>query len=307
MAKILVTGGAGFIGSNTVDLLIEKGHDLVVIDNLTTGKEKNLNPKGRFYKMDLQSSELNKIFKNEKIDFVCHLAAQINLRLSVKDPVFDAENNILASLNLLENCVKHKVKKIVFSSTGGALYGEAEVIPTPEDYEIHPISPYGAAKFSVENYLYYYHKIHNLKYTALRYANVYGPRQDPLGEAGVIAVFASKLLHDKQPMIFGSGEQTRDYVYVTDVCRANFMALENDKIGAYNVGTGVETSVNRLFDKLIEITDKDFEKKHSRSALGEQKRSALDYSKIKKEFSWQPKINIDKGLEMTVDWFRQNI
>ncbi len=348
MSKILVTGGAGFIGSHIVDLLIDKGHQVVVIDNLRTGKKANVNKKAEFIKLDVLSKNLEKVFKKEKFDLVCHTAAQINLRLSLKDPIFDAENNIIASLNLLENCVKYKVKKIVFSSTGGALYGEADVIPTPEEHLVQsvlpyriacisaqknkhnkisfslstgalygdieveptheePISPYGIAKLSIENYLYYYYKVHGLKYVALRYANVYGPRQDPLGEAGVIAVFTNQLLKGEKSAINGDGKQTRDYVFVKDVATANLMALENKNIGSYNVGTGIETSVNELFNKLNQISGKGIKAKHNPAIPGEQKRSALNCSKINNEFGWQIQTDLDQGLNETVDWFKENV
>lgn len=305
MAKILVTGGAGFIGSHIVDELIRRGHRVFVVDNLSNGKKENLNPKARFYKIDIREKKLENIFKKEKPEFICHQAAHINLRASVRDPIFDAENNIIGSLNVLQNCVKYKVKKIVFASTGGALYGEAKVIPTPENYPITPISPYGVAKFSVEQYLHYYFKSFGLPYIALRYANVYGPRQDAHGEAGVVAIFTKKMLNGQQPIIFGNGRQTRDYVFVDDVVRANLLALQNRRVGSYNVSTGIETNVNQIFKKLVKITGAKIKEFHGPTMLGEQRRSCLSFAKIRRELGWKPTVVLDNGLSETVEWFRK--
>ncbi len=268
MAKILVTGGAGFIGSHIVDALISRGHRIVIVDNLSRGKKENINQKAKFYKIDIRDKKLENVFKKEKPNFVCHHAAHIDLRESVRDPIFDAENNIIGSLNILQNCVKHKVKKIIFASTGGALYGEAKTIPTPESYPAAPLSPYGVAKLSVEYYLHYYFKMFGLPYIALRYANVYGPRQNAHHEAGVIAIFTERMLREKQPTIFGDGRQTRDYVFVGDVVQANILAIKSKKVGFYNVGTGIETSVNQLFKKLKKITGAKIEELHGPAAPG---------------------------------------
>jgi UDP-glucose 4-epimerase len=307
MIRVLVSGGAGFIGSHIVDALIKDGNDAVVIDNLSTGKKENLNPKARFYKVDIKDKKVEDIFKKEKPDYVCHQAAHIDLRASVKDPIFDAENNIIGSLNILENCVKYGVKKVVFASTGGAIYGDANIIPTQESYPAYPVSPYGVSKLSVENYLHYYFKIFKLPYAALRYANVYGPRQDSKGEAGVIAIFTEKMLIGGEPLIFGNGRQTRDYIFAGDVARANILALKNKKIGCYNVGTGVETSVNQIFRNLVKLTKADVKEKHVEAAKGEQKRSCLDASKIKKDFGWKVGTNLEDGLKITVEWFKNHL
>jgi len=304
MIRVLVTGGAGFIGSNIVDALISEGNSVVVVDNLSTGKKENLNPKAKFYEVDIRDQKIEDIFKKEKPDCVCHEAAHIDLRESVRKPIWDAENNIIGSLNILENCVKYGVKKVVFASTGGAIYGDAKIIPTPESYPANPVSPYGASKLSVEHYLYYYFKIFKLPYVALRYANVYGPRQDSKGEAGVIAIFTEKMLKGEQPLIFGNGRQTRDYVFVGDVARANVLALKNKKVGCYNVGTGVETSVNQIFKNLVKLTEVKIKEKHVEAAVGEQKRSCLDASKIKKDFGWKVGVNLSEGLEKTVEFFK---
>jgi UDP-glucose 4-epimerase len=316
MAKIIVTGGAGFIGSHIVDELIARGHRVVVIDNLSTGKKENINSKVKFYKVDIRDKKIAEIFKKEKPNFVFHYAAQIDTRTSVRDPVFDAEVNILGTINILQNASKTKVKKIIFAATGGALSSGETVLPTPEDKIALPISPYGAAKISAEMYLHYFWKSYGLPYIALRMANVYGPRQSPHGEAGVIAIFTDKMLGGKQPIIFGSGRQTRDYIYVGDVIKANMLAFKSKKVGSYNVGTRKETSVLEIFKKLKKITGSNVPKIHGSPVgqknkvttvvEGEQMRSVLNCSKIKRELGWKPKINLDKGLEMTVKWFRKN-
>lgn len=305
--KILITGGAGFIGSHLVDAFIKRGYKAVVVDNLSTGRKKNLNPKAKFYKLDIQDRKLSEIFRREKPDFVSHHAAQIDVRLSVADPLFDARVNILGSLNLLECCRQYKVKKIIFASSGGAMYGDTEVIPTPEDYPAKPCSPYGIAKVTVEHYLYYYKIEFGLSYVCLRYSNVYGPRQNSKGEAGVVAIFADKMLNEIQPVINGDGKQTRDYVYVGDVVRANLLALEKKVEGEFNVATTKETSVNELFAKMVKILNRPFKETHGPAKSGEQKRSCLSYEKIKKILLWQPAVGLDEGLELTIKWFKENI
>jgi len=297
MSKILITGGAGFIGSHLADKLIEQGHQVVIVDNLSTGKKENINSKAKFYQIDISDAELLDIFKEEELEVVFHLAAQIDIRKSVADPIEDAKTNILGSLNLLENCKKFNIKKVVFISTGGAIYGDTTIVPTPEEYSALPVSPYGVAKLSVEKYLNYYYKFFGLNYVALRLANVYGPRQDPLGEAGVIAIFCNKLLKNEQPIIYGDGKQTRDYIFVDDVVNAGILALKQDKIGIFNVGTEKETSVNELFQKLTEVMDLKIEPIYNPSREGEQQRSCLDCSKIKKEFGWEPNYDLKKGIE----------
>jgi UDP-glucose 4-epimerase len=313
MGKIIVTGGAGFIASHIVDALVARGYRVVVIDNLSRGKKENLNPKAKFYKVDIRDKKIESIFKKEKPEIVFHYAAQIDTRTSVRDPVFDAEVNILGTLNILQNAANVKVKKVIFAATGGALSSEDTVLPTPEEKFALPVSPYGAAKISAEMYLHYFWKNYGMPYTALRLANVYGPRQSPHGEAGVIAIFADKMLHGEQPIIFGDGRQTRDYVYVGDVVRANMLALKSNKVGSFNVGTSKETSVLYLFKKLKELTGADVAVKHgapfgqkkSALAAGEQMRSALNYSKIKRELGWKPSVALDEGLKKTVEWFKK--
>jgi UDP-glucose 4-epimerase len=302
--RILVTGGAGFIGSNLTDALIKQGHEVCVVDNLSTGQKENLNSRAQFIELDIQDAKLAEVFAAQKPEAVFHLAAQIDVRKSVADPVADARANILGSLNLLENCKNYGVKKFIFSSTGGAIYGEADIIPTPEGYVEKPISPYGIAKLSIEKYLYFYHVIYGLPYVILRYANVYGPRQNAHGEAGVVAIFCDKLLSGAAPVINGPGLQTRDYVYVADVVAANLLALNSDKTETYNVGTGLENDVNRIAELIKEniITEAEFS--HGPAKAGEQQRSCLDYSKIKNELGWLPKTMLKQGIAATVEWFK---
>ena len=302
--KILITGGAGFIGSHLVDRLIKGGHQVVVIDNLSTGKKENLNKKAKFYKVDIQSPKISQIFKKEKPEVVFHLAAQIDVGKSVENPIEDAKINILGSLNILESCQKSKVKKIIFASTGGAIYGEAKIISTPEDYPANPLSPYGIEKLTIEKYLDYYWKVFKIPYISLRLANVYGPRQNSKGEAGVIAIFCDKMLCGKQPIIYGLGCQTRDFVFVDDVAEANILAMESKKIGIFNIGTEKETDINTIFEKIKKLIGVKCKKIHAPAKSGEQKRSCLDYTKAKKELSWQPKYSLENGLRETINYFK---
>lgn len=304
---MIVTGGAGFIGSHISDALIESKHDVLIIDNLSTGQRENLNPKAKFIEADLtEFSKVSKIFEREKPEIVFHLAAQMDVRKSVEDPLFDAKNNILAGYNLINLAVEHKVKKFIFSSSGGAAYGDTDNRPTPETEPEWPLCPYGIAKLTVDKYLNYAHKMFGLKYMSLRYANVYGPRQNPRGEAGVVAIFLNKMLRGEQPVINGDGLQTRDYVYVSDVARANLLALENiDEIGICNVGTGLETNVVQLFNEIDTLFEHKFKEQHGPAKTGEQKTSCLDYAKIKKDFGWEPKISFSKGIKLTYQWFKE--
>lgn len=302
--RILVTGGAGFIGSNIVDACLQQGHDVTVVDDLSSGKKENLNLNARFFKIDICEEAIGNIFNEGKFDVVSHHAAQIDVRKSVADPVFDARVNILGSLNLLQNCIKYGVKKIIFASTGGAIYGEQEEFPAAESHPTNPLSPYGAAKLSVEHYLFFYEQVYGLKHTILRYANVYGPRQDPHGEAGVVAIFAQKLLAGGQPLINGDGMQTRDFVYVGDVVKANMLALSCNGGGVFNIGTGREAAVKELFKRLVDIVGVKVEEKHGPSKSGEQKRSVIDFKKANKILGWSPQVSLEHGLKNTVDYFR---
>jgi len=308
MAKILVTGGAGFIGSHIVDVLIKKGHRVVIVDDLSTGVKKNLNPRARFYKLNIQDKKLAEIFHREKPNYVFHEAAQIDVRKSVNDPMADAKINILGSINVLQNCAQAKVKKVIFASTGGAMYGDpaAKFLPSREVYRPRPVSPYGVAKLSVESYLFYFYKQYGLVYTALRYGNVYGPRQNPHGEAGVVAIFCNKILAGEQPIINGLGWQTRDYVYVGDVVAANLAALKSKAVGEINIGTGVESDVNQIFRLIVKHLGKKVKEIHGPAKPGEQKRSCLDYSLAKKALKWKPKVNLEDGIKKTAIWFKQD-
>ena len=303
--KCLVTGGAGFIGSHLVDRLIKEGHRVVIIDDLSTGKKENLNSKAKFYKIDICSSKISQIFKKEKPEIIFHYAAQIDVRKSVENPVEDAKINILGTLNILENCKKYKVKKFIFASTGGAIYGETDIIPTSETHPGQPLSPYGIAKLVAEKYLNYYYKVFGLPFLSLRLANVYGPRQNSKGEAGVVAIFCDEMLSGRQPIINGDGKQTRDFVCLEDVVYANILALKQNKSGIFNIGTAKETSVNEIFKKIKNLTKSNCKEIHGPAKPGEQKRSCLDYSKAKRELGWQPKYSLDNGLNKTVEWFKK--
>jgi UDP-glucose 4-epimerase len=303
--RILVTGGAGFIGSHIVDAYIEAGHSVAVVDDLSTGHREQVHPQARFYQADVtKADELARIFASERPELVSHQAAQKSVRLSVEDPAADAKINILGTLHLLELCRRSGVAHVLFASTGGAIYGDAERIPTPEETPAWPISPYGIAKLTVEHYLYYYQHQYGLTYTALRYANVYGPRQDPHGEAGVVAIFVERLLSGETPVIYGDGSQTRDYVYVGDVAAANRRALETRAAGAYNVGTGIETTVNELYAALAEAVGVSRPAEYAAPRPGEQRRSALDARRAAETLDWRPRVSLPEGLRRTVDHFR---
>ena len=305
--KVLVTGGAGFIGSHLVDRLIQEGHEVVVVDNLSTGKRRNLNRAARFFKLDIQSWRLERVFRNERPNLVMHLAAQMDVRKSVEDPTFDAQVNVLGTLNVLQQSIKHGVRKVVFSSSGGAIYGEQEIYPAPESHVTKPLSPYGISKLCGEQYLSYYQRVNGLQVVALRYANVYGPRQDPEGEAGVVAIFIQKLLNNEQAIVNGNGRQTRDFVYVEDVVEANLAAMGQDIQGTFNVGTGEETSINDLLRVLVQHTNSTCKEVHGPAKGGEQARSVIDSGKLRQELSWESKTELSEGLKHTVDYFRERM
>ena len=302
--KILVTGGAGFIASHITDAFIQNGHEVIVLDNLLTGFERNINPKAKFIKADICDLQLDKLFEIEKFDVVNHHAAQMDVRRSVADPAFDANTNILGTINLLQNCVKTGVKKFMFASTGGAVYGEQNYFPADENHPASPLSPYGISKLTVEKYLYFYHVQYNLNYSILRYANIYGPRQNSAGEAGVVAIFTNKLLKKEQPIINGTGMQTRDYVYVGDVVKANLLAFDDESNDVYNVGTAKETNVNEIFNLLNNIVGNGQNEKHGPAAPGEQMRSVITSEKLFKKFGWKPSTKLEEGLQKTVEFFK---
>ncbi len=302
--KILVTGGAGFIGSTIADAYIEAGHEVAVVDNLYSGKRENVPAKARFHEVDIVSPELAEVIEAERPDVVNHHAAQMDVRLSVASPAFDAEVNVVGTIRLLEAAVKTGVKRVIFASSGGAAYGEQERFPAREEDRTNPVSPYGVSKRSGEHYLFYYHAVHGLPYLALRYANVYGPRQDPHGEAGVVAIFCEKLLRGEAPRINGDGRQTRDYVFVEDLVRANLKALDSPFVGPMNVGTGRETDVVTLASKLVALSGKRLTPAYGPAKAGEQRRSVIDPTLAKRELGWEPRVRLDEGLVRTYDWFR---
>ena len=302
--KILITGGAGFIASQIADAFIDEGHDVFILDNLSTGFEKNVNPKATFIKKDIGDKSLSELFEKEKFDIVNHHAAQMDVRRSVADPAFDANTNILGTINILQNSIKTGVKKFMFASTGGAVYGEQEYFPADEKHPTSPLSPYGISKLAVEKYLFFYNAQYKLNYTVLRYANIYGPRQNPFGEAGVVAIFSTKLLKNEQPIINGSGKQTRDYVFVGDVVKANLITLKDETTNIYNIGTSKETDVNQLFNMLNEIAESNKEEKHGPAAAGEQMRSVITSDKLYNTFNWRPSTTLQEGLQKTVNFFR---
>lgn len=303
MSKILITGGAGFIGSTLMDKLIDLGHEVVVIDNLFSGKKEYLNVKAKFYEVDINDEKkVNDIFLKEKFDYVYHLAAQIDVRRSVDDPILDNQINIIGALNILKNCYDNKVKKIMFASSGGAIYGFPEKIPTPETYPTYPISPYGINKLSFEKYLNYYHKVYGQPYIAFRLANVYGPRQYKGGEAGVVSIFINNIVNNNVSYIYGDGFQTRDYIFVDDVIRAFISGLDNDIQGEFNIGTGVEKN---LLDIIFAIESADGSKmklEYLPAKVGEERSSCLDYSKAKSILKWEPKVDLNTGIDLTIKW-----
>jgi UDP-glucose 4-epimerase len=301
--RILVTGGAGFIGSHVVDAFVASGHDVIVVDDLSTGRRANLNPAATFYHIDVRDAALREVFEKERPDVVSHHAAQVDVRRSVADPAFDADVNVLGSLNLLECCLEVNVEKVIYISSGGAVYGEPEYLPCDEDHPIQPLCPYGASKYVVEQYLYMYRELHGLDYTVLRYGNVYGPRQDPHGEAGVVAIFAGQMVRAETPTINGSGEQERDFVYVGDCARANRLALELGSGRAYNLGTGEGTSINRIFELLKEATGYQGEAAHGPAKAGETFRIYLDASRAREELGWRPGVSLREGLTRTAAHF----
>lgn len=313
--KILVTGGAGFIGSNVVDLLVTEGHDVCVVDNLITGKLENLKEskeKIRFHEVDITSPELDNVFEKEKPEAVFHIAAQIDVRKSIKDPKWDAKVNIIGTINVLECMREHGTKKIVYSSTGGAIYGDTENIPTPESQEPFPSSGYGTSKYCSERYLHYYNSLYGIDFTILRYGNVYGPRQDPLGEAGVVSIFIGNILRGKDCRINGDGRQTRDYCFVKDIARANLTVLSTQtKNKIFNIGTGKETGVNELYDTIAEqvneLTGKTSSKYHTDAIPGELLRSCLDTKRANTELGWKPKVLLSEGIRETAEFFRDKM
>lgn len=302
--KILVTGGAGFIGSHVVDALLADGHDVIVVDDLSTGRRQNLNPKARFYQMDIRDPGLAAVFEHERPEVVDHHAAQMDVRRSVAEPLFDADVNVRGSLNLLELARTFGTRKVVYISTGGAVYGEPRYLPCDEDHPIDPICQYGVSKHVVEHYLYVYRHLYGLDYTVLRYPNVYGPRQNPHGEAGVVAIFTGRMLAGKPVTINGNGQQERDFVYVADCARANVLALNKGSGGIYNLGSNRGISVNWLFAALAKIIGYSSQPMLAPARPGETFKIVLDGRRAQADLDWSPTVSFEQGLQHTVSYFR---
>ena len=300
--KVLVTGGAGFIGSHLVDALVERGDEVLVVDDLSTGDQRNLNPRARFHRLDIRESAAADLVRGERPDVISHHAAQMSVSRSVAEPVFDAEVNVLGSLNLARAAVDAG-SRIVFASTGGALYGDAAVLPTAETAPAWPVSPYGISKLAFEHYLYGFRRQYGLNYAALRYANVYGPRQNPHGEAGVVAIFCEGLLGKRPFKIHGEGTDTRDYVYVDDVVRANLLALDSEVCDHFNVGTGRQADTNTIYRLVAERMGRPTEVEHGPPRPGDLRASALDASLLERTLGWKPEVSLEEGIAQTVDWF----
>ena len=303
----LVTGGAGFIGSHLVGRLLELGYRVVVIDDLSSGKLKNLNPAATFHHSDITQPAATEVFQREQPDLVFHLAAQTSVSNSTRDPVRDSEVNVLGTLRMLEAARRYGVEKFIYSSTGGALYGEPEVDPCPDDHPIKPLAPYGMSKYLGELDMEFYRRLYRLNYTSLRYGNVYGPRQDPHGEAGVVAIFSQAMLEGKQPEIFGDGNQERDFVCVADVVEANILAIDRGDGMAMNIGSGQKTSINRIFELLKSIIGYRWDPLHSAARLGDVYQISLGSARAKEQLGWTPQVELEDGLRQTVEYFRETV
>jgi len=302
--RILVTGGAGFIGSHIAEAYLAQGHQVTVLDNLSKGKRENIPNGAEFIEGDIRDRKVRELLADLKIEVINHHAAQMDVRFSVADPLFDAEVNILGMLNLLEGARAAGVKQFIFASTGGAVYGEQEQFPAPEEHPLRPLSPYGITKLTGEKYLFYYNQVHGLNYFVLRYSNVYGPRQNPHGEAGVVAIFCNKMLAGEQPVINGDGTQTRDYVYVKDVVKANIAALGYPRPEVVNIGTAKETDVNTIFRVIRDAINPEIPEYHGPPKAGEQQRSVVAIEKAARVLNWKPEYSLEEGLAETVEWFK---
>ncbi len=300
--NVIVTGGAGFIGSHIVDALVLRGFQVTVIDNLITGKRANVHKKAKLIKLDIRNPKLKNIFISVKPEYVFHLAAQMDVKKSLREPLYDASVNILGSLNVIKSAVDAGVKKFIFTSTGGAVYGDTSIIPTPETAPEAPISPYGVAKLATDKYLHQFWRVTGMPYVSLRFGNVYGPRQRADGEAGVVAIFAGRLTRGLPCAINGSGKQTRDFVYVGDVVDAAMKAMHKPFVGTVNIATGKESSVNKVYALLAKNTRTHLKATHNPAISGEQMRSVLDWKKAKKALGWRPKVSLEEGLKRTVEW-----
>ena len=304
--NILVTGGAGFIGSHIVDAYINNNHNVVIIDDMSKGQKEFINPKATFYKKSIADTDLVDLLKNERIEVINHHAAQISVSDSVKNPVKDAKSNIIGTLQLLQNAVECGVDKFIYASTGGAIYGEQDYFPAKEDHPQKPTSPYGLSKLSVEGYLRFYKEQYGLKSIIFRYGNVFGPRQNPNGEAGVVAIFFNRLIKGKAPIINGDGQQTRDYIFIRDIVHANLLALNLNDSDTFNVGTGQETTVKKLTELILEVSESNITTQTSKKNNFEQRRSSLDNKKLKEALEWSPQFSLKEGLSETFIFFKNN-
>jgi len=304
--KILVTGGAGFIGSHVVDAFLSAGHAVSVVDDLSTGFRHNLAPGVPLHVVDIRDPKLSDVFEAEKPEVVCHQAARANVRESFEKPLLYADVNVLGSLNILECCRRVNVRKVIYACTGGAVYGPPEELPVTEQHPINPLDPYGASKHHVEHYLHLYEKNYGVSYTSLRYPNVYGPRQNPFGEAGVVAIFARQMLDNKRPVINGSGKQERDFVSVTDIARANLLSLNKGDGEIMNIGSGLATSINMIFSALAGLTGYKEKAEYGPAKAGEVYRIFLNADRAKSIIGWTPKVGLVEGLAATVEYFRKS-
>ncbi len=303
---VMVTGGAGFIGSHVAEVFVKKGHDVLVVDNLSSGHRRNVPDGAQFVQLDIRQDEFARLISDVRPELICHLAAQMDVRKSVEDPVMDADINVVGTLKLAKAAADAGTGTIIFASTGGAIYGEQDIFPADERHPKRPVSPYGTAKYCAEQYLGLFERTGGAKCVFLRFANVYGPRQDPHGEAGVVAIFSRLILSGQVPTIFGDGHQTRDYVYVEDVARAHVLAFEKGVAGAVNIGTGIETDVNRLAEMIAKRCAFEQKPRYAPERPGEQRRSCIDPSLAQRIMGWIPEYSLEEGLARTVEYFRQN-
>jgi len=304
--RVLVTGGAGFIGSHVADKMIAQGHEVTIVDNLSTGRPRNIPGRAEFHELDIRDEALGDVFASFNPEIVSHHAAQMDVRKSVTDPAYDANVNILGTLNLLECCRRYGTRKVLYAGTGGAMFGEAKYLPVDEAHPVNPISPYGITKHTVEHYLGAYQTNFGLDFTVLRYPNVYGPRQDPNGEAGVVAIFSVQLLRGKRPRIFGDGGKTRDYCYVEDIVEASMLALENGSGGIYNLGRAVEVSDQEIFQAVRDAVGVDTQPTYAPKRPGEVERIALDATAAREALGWQWKTTLTAGVAKAVAYYKAN-
>ena len=301
--KVLVTGGAGFIGSNIVDRLIEKNFEVVIIDNLSTGKKEHINEKAIFYETDICSKNIENIFDKENIEVVIHTAAQIDVQKSINDPIYDCKNNIIGTLNILEACKKYKVNKLIYSSSA-AVYGQPEYLPVDEEHPINAMSGYGISKHTPEHYIQMYADIYGLNTSILRYSNVYGPRQDPKGEGGVISIFVDKMLDNDNPIIYGDGEQTRDFIYVDDIVSANIAAINKSQNEVYNISCNTKNSINDLAKIINNILNTNYSPIYKKARPGDIRHSVLDNNKALNSLAWKPQYDLEQGLKETITYYK---